>query len=88
MYWPSLGSKLEVLLKVWRARVVFSKLHASINFLFFKFQVCLPKAKHTETLKIKRGLLMSNHRYDDTFGPERLQILQYERKFPMLGDLL
>ena len=27
-------------------------------------------------LKTKRGLLMSSHRYDDTFGPESLQILQ------------
>ena len=27
-------------------------------------------------LKTKRGLLMSSHRYDDTFGPESLQILR------------
>ena len=40
------------------------------------------------TRKIKRGLLMSNHKYDDTLGPERLQILRYDSRFPMFGALL
>lgn len=31
---------------------------------------------------------MSNHRYDDTLGPLRLQIFRYENKFPKFKVLL
>ena len=58
------------------------------NFYFSQGSLELPKASSSILEKNKQGLLMSNHRYDDTFGPERLQILRYESRFPMLGDLL
>ena len=44
----------------------------------FSFQTGkqVARGKLAAGLKTKRGLLMSNHKYDDTFGPESLQILR------------
>jgi len=56
----------------------------------FSFQTGkqVAKDKLVASLKTKRDLLMSNHRCDDTFGLESLQILQYENMLLRLGGWL
>ena len=58
------------------------------NFIFQAAQE-LPRRGSSRRLKNKDwGLPMSNHRYDDTFGPGLLQIFLYERRLPILYPLL
>ena len=45
-----------------------------LELLFFKPQVNCGEASSLRGLKNKRDLLVSNHRYDDTFGPLCWQI--------------
>ena len=73
-------------LKVSFEKIVSKGIFSNEYIVFFQNHLFLNY--HVQTRKIKRGLLMSNHRYDDTLGPERLQILRYDSRFPMFGALL
>ena len=57
---------------------------------YFSFQIGkqVAEGKLVAGLKTKRGLLMSNHRYDDTFGPNSLQTLRYKNMLLRLGGRL
>ena len=57
---------------------------------YFSFQTGkqVAEGKLVAGLKTKKGLLMSSQMYDNTFGPKRWQILQYDSILLRLGGRL